>query len=316
MNDIYQTVQSSKQKFYILISLSAIILFIGLGIFVYINFIPKSKPFYGRLRKTYFPPKKSDPISLSPSQIPLPSSSSIKEPDNSNTLNSPQKILTSEGTHYIFYGEPTGQNNKTLKKIIFSLPGHGSTAEQDYSAWKSQLLENGTYALASLGWWDGNGQNPTDYMSPYEVRGEIEYFLRTHGYTGSDFVLLEGFSRGSANTYAVVANDVASKQRVIDGVISASGKYQSNFAMTPELLNQNNGQLFASIPWILACGEKDPNPTLDGCNGMLETKSFLESKGAKVLALLKDPNGTHGAFHQSPLKLAVQALALFDANIK
>ena len=289
---------------------------IGLGIFVYINFIPKNKPFYGSLRKKYSPPKKSDFISLSPSKTPSPLPSPTKGPDNSNTLNSPQKILTSEGTHYIFYGEPTGQNNKAVKKIIFSLPGHGSTAEQDYDAWKSQLIINGNYALASVNWWDGKGETLQNYYSPKQVVKEIQYFLTQKNYKKTDLVILEGFSRGSANTYPVVAYDIASGQRVIDGVISASGKYQSDFAVTPELLNQNNGQVFADVSWILVCGEKDPTPTLNGCEGMQETQTFLESKGAKVLALLKDPNGSHGSFHKSPLKLAEKALSTFDGYFK
>lgn len=305
-----------SQGLYIFISLGIVIFLAGLGIFAYINFIPKNQPFYGRPRKTYSPSKKSDSISLSPSRTPLPSPSPTKEPDNSNTLSSPQKIPTSEGAHYILYGEPAGQNNKVVKKIIFSLPGHGSIAEQDYDAWKSQLIVNGNYALASVNWWDGKGETLQNYYSPKQVVKEIQYFLTQKNYKKVDLVILEGFSRGSANTYPVVMYDIASGQPVIDGVISASGKYQSDFAVTPELLNQNNGQVFADIPWILVCGEKDPNPTLDGCEGMQETQTFLESKGAKVLALLKDPNGSHGSFHKSPLKLAEKALSTFDGYFK
>lgn len=239
-----------------------------------------------------------------------------QSPDSPNTLSTPNKIMTSDGIHYMMYGEPAGQNNKKLKKIIFSLPGHGSTAEQDYAAWKTQLLVNGTYALASINWWDGQGEAPKNYFTPEQVDREIKLFLAALNYSTSDFVILEGFSRGSANTYAVVANDVASQQRVIDGVISASGKYQSDFAMSAALLHQNNDRPFAGIPWILVCGEKDPNPTRDGCQGMKETQTFLNVTGANVLALLTDPNGGHGAFHMSSLQLAVQAMSLFDAVIK
>ncbi len=235
-----------------------------------------------------------------------------KSPDAASTLSTPSKVATSDGKHYFYYGYPSGQNNKQTKKIIFSLPGHGSTAEQDYSAWKPQLTENGTYALASLNWWDGKGEAPTNYYSPVEVLKQIREFLSAQGYSASDLVVLEGFSRGSANTYSVKANDIISGNPVIDAVISASGKYQSDFAMTDEMLNFNNGKLYSAVPWVLACGEKDDNPTRDGCIGMNETKTFLLSKGANVLGVLSDPNGGHGSFHQSPLKLAVQALSLID----
>lgn len=237
-------------------------------------------------------------------------------PDNLSTLQNPVRVTTSDGTHYILYGQPAGQNNKTVKKIIFSLPGHGTTAEDDYNAWKDQLATNGGYALASINWWDGKGEAPPDYYSPADVVKEIHYFLTNKNYKKADFVVLEGFSRGSANTYPVVANDVATKDKAIDGVISASGKYQSDFAITNALLNQNGGRPFSGIFWILACGEKDPNPTRDGCDGMRETQTFLTEKGANVLGLLSDPNGAHGSFHKSPLKLAEKALSIFDGLIK
>ena len=237
-------------------------------------------------------------------------------PDNPNTLQNPIKMTTSDGAHYILYGQPAGQNNKAVKRIIFSLPGHGTAAEDDYNAWKEQLITNGNYALASINWWDGKGESPSDYYSPTDVVREIYYFLTSQNYKKSDFVVLEGFSRGSANTYPVVAIDVYSKAQVIDAVISASGKYQSDFAITDALLNQNNGKPFSGIPWILICGEKDPNPTRDGCDGMRETQTFLTERGAKVLGLLSDPNGAHGSFHKSPLKLAEKALSMFDNLIK
>lgn len=278
---------------------------------LYLSLFPKQELARNKpLQNPYLPQKSSGNNVVTLTNTPT------SVPDNTSTLSVPEKVTTSDGDHYILYGQPAGQNNKQTKKIIFSLPGHGSTAEEDYSAWKEQLLANSTYALASINWWDGKGETLTSYYTPQEVQREIQYFLARQKYQDTDVVILEGFSRGSANTYPVVAYDVTSQKRVIDGVISASGKYQSDFAMTTELLSQNNGKPFANIPWVLVCGEKDLNPTLDGCEGMKETQTFLEGKGANVLALLADPNGAHGAFHKSPLKLAEKALGLFDTYFK
>lgn len=253
---------------------------------------------------------------LTSSQTPILLPTPTMQPDNPNTLNAPEKITTSDKKQYLFYGHPSGQNNKQTKKIIFSLPGHGTIAEADYEAWKEQLISNGTYALASINWWDGSGEATSDYYSPTKVVQEIQYFLTTQHYDSDDRIILEGFSRGSANTYAVVLYDQLTDHPVIDGVISASGKYQPDFAITDEQLATNNGKPFASLPWILACGEKDDNPTRDGCAGMEETRTFLQYRGANVLTILNDPNGGHGAFHKSPLKLASQALTLFDSYFK
>jgi hypothetical protein len=236
-------------------------------------------------------------------------------PDTTSTLESPVKVATKDGKQYFLVGQPMGQNGEGPRKIIFSLPGHGSTAEQDYAAWKPQLIENGTYALASLNWWDGEGEKINDYYRPDEVLAQIKAFLETYGYTADDRVILSGFSRGSANTYPVKAYDGVSGTPIIDAVISASGKYQSDFPLTPHQSNSLDGKIYQGVPWVLVCGERDDNPERDGCIGMEETRSYLTQTGAEVLALLKDPQGGHGAFHQSPLKLARQALELLDAKL-
>lgn len=231
--------------------------------------------------------------------------------DSVSTLANPVSVMASDGQHSFLVGQPKGQNSKQPRKIIFSLPGHGSTAKQDYAAWQSHII-SGDYALASVGWWDGEGEKTTDYLRPDEVLAAIRAFLDTYGYAADDFVVLEGFSRGSANTYAVKAYDVVSGHPVIDAVISASGKYQKDFPLTPDQSTYSGGRLYQGVPWILACGAKDDNPTRDGCEGMTETKTYLTGMGANVLKLLEDPNGGHGAFHQSPLKLPEQAFKLLD----
>lgn len=231
--------------------------------------------------------------------------------DSVSTLSSPIKVTTLDEQEYFIVGLPQGHTRQSPRKIIFSLPGHGSTAEQDFEAWKPQISDR-DYALASLNWWHGEGEKITDYSTPDVVLAQIKGFLESYGYTPSDFVVLEGFSRGSANTYSVKAYDIMSDVPVIDAVISASGKYQSDFPLTPEQSRHHQGKLYAGVPWILACGDKDPNPSRDGCDGMNETKNYLTSQGAQILKVLSDPNGGHGAFHKSSLKLASQALTLLD----
>ncbi len=246
------------------------------------------------------------PLTATPTLIPK------VYPDNADTLSNPTKEATIDPDHYLIVGLPSGQNNKETKKIIFSLPGHGSTAEEDYEAWKKHIVAKGDYGLVSINWWSGEGEKKSDYYSPVKIVEVVEHYLKNNNYSTTDFIVLEGFSRGSANTYSVIANDRFLKKNLIDAVISASGKYQSDFAMTEELLQGNSGKPFSGVKWVLVCGAKDPNPTRDGCEGMSETEKFLKEKGAAVLLFLQDPNGAHGAFHMSPLNFPEQALQSFD----
>lgn len=233
----------------------------------------------------------------------------VAEPDSVSTLESPRKITTADGEQYFYYGAPEGQNNASPKKVIISLPGHETTAESDYAAWQSHLT-GGSYALASLNWWEGGEGTKAKYYSPTEVVTQTRQFLTAQGYVANDLVILEGFSRGSANSYAVIANDRGSGA-VFDAAISASGRYQLDF---PWYEDKPNGTIsptiFKNFPWVLACGGKDPGPEQGGCPGMEETKTFLVAHGANVLAVLEDPNGNHGAFHLSSLDLPEQALDL------
>lgn len=236
--------------------------------------------------------------------------------DSADTLANPQKVASADGKTYFIYGAPAGQNNAAPKRIIISLPGHGTTADDGYKAWKNHLSSLG-YAVAEFNWWRGTGEKTSDYYQPVEVVQQVRAFLLQQGYTTNDRVVLHGFSRGSANTYAVIANDRMMESPVFDAVISNAGKYQSSFPLaTTTLTDQRITQLFKNIPWVLACGGKDDNPTRDGCPGMAETAGFLTAHQANVLGTVTDPNQGHGAFHMSSLGLPKQAITLIEAALK
>lgn len=235
--------------------------------------------------------------------------------DAPDTLAAPVAVDTSDGRTHFVYGAPAGQNNRSIKKIVISLPGHGTTAEQGFAAWAPHVV-GGDWALAELDWWDGEGETSDDYERPAEIVPQVRAFLHEQGYDDDDLVVLHGFSRGSANTYGVIANDRLLPGAVFDAVISNAGKYEPGFPVTPTPLTDDElTTLYTGMPWVLVCGGQDPNPDRDGCPGMEETKTFLEAHGAMVLALLTDPDQGHGAFHLSPLGLPAQAFALIEAAL-
>lgn len=256
-------------------------------------------------------PRQEPPSSREPAltATTAPASTTTK-PDSDSTIEAPVTVAAADGAHAFVYGAPAGQNNAHPRKVIISLPGHGTAASGDYQAWLPHL-KGGSWAVASFDWWDGAGETIEDYASPPEVVANVKAFLSSQGYTDDDIVVLEGFSRGSANTYAVMGNDRVTPDPVFDAVISASGKYQGDF---PIFDGRSNAQIpptmFSGVPWVLACGGKDDNPERDGCPGMTETQGWLDDHGADVLALLQDPEAGHGAFHLSKLGLPAQALEL------
>ena len=271
--------------------------------------------------KVYSGQKKTD---TQPSQTSTQSSDNSttevvaetpKEPDSASTLETPVKVATSDSKQYFYYGAPAGQNNAKVKRIIISLPGHGSTAEQDYAAWLPHIKTD-SYALASLNWWDGDGEKVDDYYSPADVNKLSRSFLNQQGYDNADLIILEGFSRGSANSYSVIAEDRNAGSPVFDAAISASGKYQTDFPLSANIINgPKSATLYKNVYWVMACGDKDDNPDRDGCPGMQTAKTFVEAHGATVLGFLEDPDGGHGAFHAGNKGLPQQALKLIAQKI-
>jgi hypothetical protein len=193
---------------------------------------------------------------------------------------------------------------------------HGTegSAERDYEVWKPFIVDT-TYALATLNWWDGSGDQTSDYSTPETMIKQIHDFLTAQGYTAKDLIVYEGFSRGSANSYPIVAHDRASSSPMIDVAISSSGGAQPTYYdMTTKTIatQASKPTIFKGVYWILACGGKDENPTRDGCEAMETSKKFVTAKGGNVLGVLSDPNGTHGALTTSKLDLVGQAFDLID----
>lgn len=244
-----------------------------------------------------------------------------EEPDSADTLSTPEKVVSKDGKTYFTYGAPEGQNNKEIKRIIISLPGHSTTSDKGYEAWKDHIssLNGGTYAIAEFNWWDGEANETANYYNPTDGTTQIRAFLDEHNYTQNDIIVLHGFSRGSANTYAFIANDQKMGNPYFDAVISNSGKYEANFPVFSngsQPKSDDYTKYYTGIPWILVCGGKDPNIGQSDCTSMEQTKAFLMQHKANVLALLEDPNEAHGAFHMSSLNLPKQAIDLIETALK
>ena len=147
---------------------------LGFGVFCFFSQNTKTAPLGDQLpprqiireSSTPFFPEKNAPVQTatptkSIKDVTVEKRATIPLDDSVSTLSNPQKIPTIDGQEYFIVGLPKAHTSKSPRKIIFSLPGHGSTAEQDFEAWKPQIVDK-DYALASLNWWHGGGEKITD----------------------------------------------------------------------------------------------------------------------------------------------------------
>ncbi len=270
--------------------------------------------------------RKEDNVTNTAASKPVQQSASVvepskqtvaeKAPDAPSTLESPAKVQTVDGKQYLYYGYPAGHNNASPKKVLVTIHGTGGNASEDYNVWRPAITGTG-FALASLNWWDGEGDATSDYNTPAQVVSYIHDFLKTQGYTQKDTIVFEGFSRGSANSYSIVALDKASTDSYIDAAVSSSGgQTDAYFNMTTTTIAAKQlPTIYKGVYWILACGGKDPNPERDGCTAMQKSATFVEAKGATVLGILSDDAAAHGALNTSTKNLTKQMFDLITAKL-
>lgn len=219
-----------------------------------------------------------------------------------------QFSTTKDGKSFFMYWNPEGWSKLNPKKLIVNLSGHGVYITQGFSDWYGILTDKNEFAILSLQWWDGEGEKYQDYYTPEEIMSEVNTFLARNNFTKDDLIVLHGFSRGSANSYAVAAID-ASQNKYFDITIANAGGASLDFPGNVDIQNGKYGvKPLSDTKWILFCGEKDPNPEQSGCPGMDKTKIWLEKNRANIILFLKDPTGNHGAF----MKNAINAKNALD----
>jgi hypothetical protein len=179
--------------------------------------------------------------------------------------------------------------------VIVGLHGHATFATDDFYAWQSYAKDRG-YAILALQWWFGGGEAASDYYQPSEIYPILAHILAEKGVRPGT-ALLQGYSRGSANSYAVTALDTASGNRFFGSTLSISGGAAADFTPNQQIAAGVFGPLpFTGVNWILYCAELDPTPTRDGCPGMTASKNWVSQYGATVKLLIDDPTGDHSGF--------------------
>lgn len=218
--------------------------------------------------------------------------------------------LTSDGKSYYLLWFPEGSNPQHLPPMIATMHGHSGWAFEDFHVWHSFLKARG-YGFLAIQWWLGEGEEINDYLRPDEIYRVIdEVFRKLHVKPGT--ALLHGFSRGSANIYAVAALDRSLKNNYFALFIANAGKANSDYPPVHDVEQGRFGdQPLAGSHWVTFAGAKDPNPDRDGIAGMREAGAWIQKYGGIVDLAIEDPQSDHGGFHRNP-KNTETALDIFD----
>jgi hypothetical protein len=208
----------------------------------------------------------------------------------------PSVAATTDGRSFVALWRPGGP---PPERWIVSLHGTGGFATDDLALWHRHLGARRLGVIA-LQWWLGEDQGPRGYYAPEQIYRELDAALRQAGVRPGT-ALLQGFSRGSANLYAVAAHDGARPARWFSLFVASSGRASLDFPPNRAITDGRLGaRPLARTRWITVCGARDPNPERDGCPGMRATAQWLRDQGGEVVAAIEDPRAGHGALHLDP----------------
>ncbi|TXT39967.1 MAG: peptidase S8 and S53 subtilisin kexin sedolisin [Comamonadaceae bacterium] len=200
--------------------------------------------------------------------------------------------------------------------VIVSLHGHDSYATDEFYLWQPYAAQR-NYAILAIQWWFGVGETTSDYYQPQEMYTLIAALLKEKGVKAST-AFLHGYSRGSANSYAMTAYDASSGNHYFAVTLSNSGGAMLDFPPNQQIAAGVFGaKPFNGVQWLMYCGEKDPDPTINGCPAMTTAKAWVTQFGATMKLFIDDPNGDHGGFmlNASNVNTALDAVADVFASV-
>lgn len=181
---------------------------------------------------------------------------------------------------------------------MVTLHGAGNPAKgfatDDFSTWYPHIKDR-DIGIISLQWWLGTGSTTADFYTPEEIYREVSRLLGALRIEPGSAMLV-GFSRGSANSYAVKAIDAGVGQNYFSLAVASSGGVGTDYPPTQAIVNGDYGVApLAGSRWVTSAGARDPEPDRDGITGMRAAAEWLAAQGAIVVKMIEDPSYGHGA---------------------
>ncbi len=207
----------------------------------------------------------------------------------------PEYLPTSDGRSFLVVWHSAGTN--TSKHWIVSIHGREGFATDDLAIW-SKHLTGRDVSLVTVQWWLGRDNERDSYYTPEQVYREIDLALQKLG-AKTNSVMFHGFSRGSANSYAIAALDAGRGKKYFALNVASSGGVALDYPPTRAITNGEYGDHpLRGTHWVTAAGAKDTER--DGIAAMRRTAAWLKEQGAIVELNIEDPDLGHGALVLNP----------------
>ncbi len=216
---------------------------------------------------------------------------------------------TSDRRSFVVWEAPEGFNPKT-GIVLVTLHGHQSWASKSIVVWEDEVRSRG-WAHLAVQWWYGRSAEGHGYARPHDIYPWIVEALRRHDVEPGR-VIFQGFSMGSAISYAMTFLDRQAGQPYFAVTISNSGSMAEDYPPNRAFLSGESGESpFSDTHWILYCAEHDQEQK-HACSRMAWGAQQIERLGGTIELFIRDPQGPHGGLMQpSNLKRAMDRAATF-----
>lgn len=202
----------------------------------------------------------------------------------------PDILPTSDGQSFLVVWKATTKP----KHWIVSLHGSAGFATDDLAIWHPHV-KNRDVGVICVQWWLGEGDKLASYYTPEQIYREMKAALPKLGVEPGT-AMLHGFSRGSANSFAVVALDAGRGRHFFSLAVASSGGVGLDYPPTRAILDGTYGDHpLKGTRWVTSAGGRDPHPDRDGIPGLRRTAAWLKEQGALVLDTIEDVGEGHGA---------------------
>ena len=217
------------------------------------------------------------------------------------------------GSKYYAAYFPSGFASAARRRVMVTLHGTGGSPEAEWNDWQTQVAARnwGYLGLKYLN--DATGafdDEPTIYSNLKLTMDDV----RASCDLGNAELFLVGFSRGSAEAIPVSYLDLIDRRlfKAVGNNSGAWGPDQQPPSPLPSVAASGNRSAMSGLKFWMYCGELDFVQGWAMCDGTTVARTFLETYGATVAALYRDPTGTHGGLTRNSDALS-QMFAYFES---
>lgn len=216
------------------------------------------------------------------------------------------------GNQYAATWAPSGWAAQPTRRVLIALHGTGGYPELEWKDWYP-FLTDGTWAVVALSYRHGMQFDPvtTTYTN---ITTLVNQML---GECGTDTAVdLVGFSRGSANTFAITYLD-RHDGGPIRGAIAVSGAWGTTDPLPPPLNTLvSNPHAMDGVQMWGWCGEADIENGQSRCDSMTNAFAWVTQHGGTVATLRRAAGLGHADFpkDQAGVQAALAWLASLPAR--